>query len=71
MEESRVQSPIQEDPTCHRATKPMHHNTEPMLQSPGASTIEPTYSNYWSPCTLKPVLPNMRNHCNEKRLHQN
>ena len=26
MREMWVQSLIQEDPTCHRATKPVHHN---------------------------------------------
>ena len=37
-----VQSLVQVDPTCHGATKSIHHNTEPMLQNPGAATIEPT-----------------------------
>ena len=26
VQETRVQSLIQEDPTCHRATKPVSHN---------------------------------------------
>ena len=26
MQEAQVQSLVQEDPTCHRATKPMYHN---------------------------------------------
>ena len=26
MQGTRVQSPVREDPTCHGATKPMHHN---------------------------------------------
>ena len=42
MEKSQVQSLVQEDPTGHGATTPMHYNTEPMLWSPGAATIEPT-----------------------------
>ena len=41
MQETWVQSRVPEDPTCHRATKPMHHTTEPRLYSPGAETTEP------------------------------
>ena len=26
MQGTRVQALVQEDPTCHRATKPVHHN---------------------------------------------
>ena len=35
-------SPSPEDPTCHRATKPLHHNY-------WACALEPTSHNYWSP----------------------
>ena len=37
----------------------------PQLMSLRAAT-EPTCHNYWSPCTLEPVLCNKRNHCSEK-----
>ena len=35
------------------------HVTEQV--SPGATSTEHTGRNNWSPCTLKPMLPNMRN----------
>ena len=60
---------IKEDPTCHRATKPMHHNYW-ALES-GATTMEPTSHNYWSLCTPQPVLLNERTHRNEKPEHPN
>ena len=53
MQGTRVQALVWEDPTCHRATKPMHHNYwahEPQLLSSRAATTEPTCCNYWSPC---------------------
>ena len=31
MQEIQVQSMVWEDPTCLRATKPMHHNYRPVL----------------------------------------
>ena len=42
MQGTRVRSLVQEDPTCHRATKPVHHNY-------WACALEPTNHNYWSP----------------------
>ena len=36
MQETRVGSLIQEDPTCLGATKPLRGNNEPVLQRPGA-----------------------------------
>ena len=38
---------VQEDPTCHGATKPVRHNC-------WACALEPTCHNYWSPCTWSP-----------------
>ena len=38
---------VREDPTCHRATKPEHHNY-------WACTLEPASHNYWA-CTLEPT----------------
>ena len=44
---------------------------EPVLQSPGTTTTEPSYRNYWSPHILEPIRSNKRSHSNEKRLHDN
>ena len=66
MQETQVQSLIQEDPTCQGATKPVHHNYQ-------AGALEPGSHNYWAhvlqlpkPVHLEPVLPNMRTHHKEK-----
>ena len=52
MQGTWVQALVQEDPTCRRATKPMHHNY-------WACTLEPTSHNYWAhaPQLLKPACP--------------
>ena len=49
---------VQEDPTCHAATKPMHHNY-------WACASEPASYNYWAcvpqllkPAHLQPMLHN-------------
>ena len=42
MQGTRVQSLVREDPTHHRATKPVH-------RSYWACALEPTSHNYWSP----------------------
>ena len=52
-QETWVWSLVQEDPTCHRATKPMCNNY-------WACALEPTSHNCWSPFTLEPVLHNKR-----------
>ena len=44
MQRSRVQSLVQEDFTCHEATKPICYNC-------WTSTLKPTSNNYWSPCS--------------------
>ena len=41
---SQVQSLVQEDSTCHGATKPICYNY-------WTSILKPTSHNYWSPCT--------------------
>ena len=41
MQDTRAQPLIQEDPTRHRATKPVPTTTEPMLYSPEAMITEP------------------------------
>ena len=49
MQETWVQSLVQEDPTCQRAAKPMSHNY-------WACALEPKSCNYWAnmPQLLKP-----------------
>ena len=54
MQESGVQSLVQEDPTCHGATKPVCHNYCTCAVEPAAATTE-TH-------TLEPVL------CDKKPL---
>ena len=69
MQGTRVQALVWEDPTCHGATKPMHHNY-------WACALEPVSHNYWAhvpqllnPAHLEPVLRNKRSHRNEKPVH--
>ena len=57
MQGTRVWSLVQEDPTCHRGSKPVRHNywacaLEPVSHnywSPRTTTTEPMCLNYWSP----------------------
>ena len=59
MQGTRVQALVREDPTCRRATKPVHHNYwARMPQLP-------------KPVCLEPVLRNKRSHHNEKPAHRN
>ena len=55
MQGTGVQSLVQEDPTCHKATKPMHQ-----LPSQCAAT---------KPAGLEPVLCNRRSPRNEQPVH--
>ena len=71
MQGTRVRALVQEDPTCHGTTKPMHHNY-------WACALEPASHNYWAhvphllkPARLEPVLRNKRSHRNEKPVHRN
>ena len=51
MQGTQVPSLVQEDSTCHKATKPMHHNYRAhALESTQVSNTRPTCSSYWSPC---------------------
>ena len=45
--------------------------TEPVLQSPGITTTEPSRHNYQSLCTLEPMLCKKRSQFNEKSGHWN
>ena len=69
MQGTRVRSLVRQDPTCHGATKPMHHNC-------WAWALEPASHSYWDrmpqplkPMCLEPVLRNKRSHRNEKPKH--
>ena len=64
MQETWVWSLIQEDPTYHRATKPVHCKY-------WACALEPRNYNHWSPWALKPMLHDKRSHHNEKPEHHN
>ena len=61
-----VWSLIQEDPVCHRATKPMCHNS-------WVCAVEPTCHDYRIPChgpgVQDSTLHNKRSHCHEKPTH--
>ena len=71
MQGTWAQALVWEDPTCHRATKPMRHNY-------WACALEPMSHNYWAhtPQILKPMRPepmlcNKRSYHNEKPAHCN
>ena len=55
MKKTRVLSLIREDPTCHKANKPVGHNY-------WACALEPN-QQLPSPCILEPLLQNKRSHC--------
>ena len=70
MQGTQVRALVLEDPTCCRATKPVHHNY-------WACALEPASYNYWAcvpqllkPAHLEPVLRNKRSHHNEKPMHR-
>ena len=70
MQGTRIWSLVWEDPTCHGATKPVHHHY-------WACALPPVSHNYWArvPQLLKPVrlepMLHKRNHHNEKPAHHN
>ena len=51
---TRVRALVQEDPTCHGASKPVRHNTEPALQSPRATATEGHVPRACAPQQEKP-----------------
>ena len=71
MQGTRVRALAQEDPTCRRATKPVHHNY-------WAWALEPASHNYWAhvphateACVPRARARNKRSHDNEKPAHLN
>ena len=64
MERTLVQSLVQEDPTCLRATKPRRGNY-------WVCAPDPRSCNCWSPCTLQSVLSNKRRQYHEKPVYYN
>ena len=70
MQGTQVRALVWEDPTCHGATKPVHHNY-------WACALEPASHNDWArvlqllkPVHLEPVLHNKRSHSNKKPVHR-
>ena len=59
MQGTRVWALVREDPTCHGATKPVHHNYWARVPQ------------LLKPAHLEPVLRNKRSHHNEKPAHRN
>ena len=57
MQGTRVRALVWEDPTCHGATKPVHHNYWAHVPQ----LLKPVY--------LEPTLCNKRSHGNEKPAH--
>ena len=71
MQGTQVRALAQEDPTCHRATKPVHHNY-------WTCALEPASYSYWArvlqlpkPVHLEALLRNERSHRNEESAHRN
>ena len=62
----QAQSPVEEDPTCRRATGPMRPNYRAWALQLGATATEPACCNHQNLCTLAPVLCNKRSHCDEQ-----
>ena len=61
----------QEDPTSHRAAKPMHQNCWACALKPRGHNYWPMCHSYWSPHTPEPVLHHRRSHHNERPTHRN
>ena len=61
---TRVRALVWEDPTCHRAAKPMCHNYRTLC----SRAHEP---QLLKPACLEPMLHNKRSHHNEKPAHRN
>ena len=59
MQRTWVRALVWEDPSCHGATKPVHHN----YQAHVLQLLKPAH--------LEPVLHNKRSHHNEKPSHDN
>ena len=68
---TRIQALVQEDPTCHRATKPVCHNYWACALEPAIHICWAHESQLLKPVCLEPVLCNKRSHHNEKPTHLN
>ena len=64
-----VWSLVWEDPTCHRATKPVQHKSWACALEPMSCPCWAYVPNYWSPRALEPVLSYRRSPGNEKPVH--
>ena len=63
MQGTWVRTLVREDPTCHRATKPMRHNYWACTRARKPQLLKPTH--------LEPMFCNKRSHRNEKHVHSN
>ena len=73
MQGTRVRALVREDPTCHGATKPVHHNyractraRESQLLSPHATTTEARVPRACAPQQKKP--PQWEAHAPQRRV---
>ena len=73
MQGTWVQSLVQEESTCHRVTKPVHHNYwVHALESTWISNTRPMCSSYWSPCAKAADIKRWQEYTEElykKELH--
>ena len=60
-----VQSLIWEDPTCRRATKPVHHSYEPVLWSPGVTATD-LHAAASDACMPWSCAPQKGSHCHQR-----
>ena len=67
---SNVWSLVREDPTCCRATKPLHNHYWARALEPGGPNYRAHVPQLLKPTCPKPVLHKKRGHCNEKPAHQ-
>ena len=66
---TRVQALAWEDPTWHRAIKPVRHNYWACALESTSHNYEARMPQLLKPVRLEPVLCNKRSHCNEKPTH--
>ena len=67
----QVQSLIREDPTCHGATKLIHHNCRICALEPGSHNYRNHEPQLLKPLHLEPMLSSKRSCCNVKPAHCN
>ena len=71
MQGTRVRALVREDPTCHGATKPVHHNDWACALEPASHNYRARVLQLLKSVRLEPVFRNKRSHRNEKPVHRN